>query len=232
MDDIKLLPSAMTPLATEEGALRRIGPYLPVLDACRLCPARCCRLTVRCSVADVVRFCHVLQLPWQAGFRIIPGDSPESIPVTTGEGTTNVDFALRQKSNGDCANLVEHAGYWRCGSYAARPSPCRLYPVSYDAPTRAGGTPYVQCPVPWPITPSAELRLKEDIQMSIDGWALHQSLRQAWIDAGGGDQAAMVQFILTRARDALSLDAPDLLAQGSPDARLFAAMKDARVIRR
>ena len=90
----------------------------------------------------------------------------------------------------------------------------------------------MQCPVPWPITPSAELRLKEDIQTSIDGWALHQSLRQAWIDAGGGDQAAMVQFILTRARDALSLDAPDLLAEGSPDARLFAAMKDARVIRR
>ena len=229
---IRLLPTAMTPLATEAGAHRRLGPYRPHLDACALCPARCCRMTVRCSVADVVRFCHVLQLPWQAGFRLIPGNSPESIPARGADGVVDLDFALHQKSNGDCANLVEHRGYWRCGAYAARPSPCRMYPVSYDAATRRGGTPFVQCPVPWAITPEVEARLRIDIATSIEGWALHQQVRRAWVEAGADqDGAAMARFVLARAQQALGLEGPARLEEAPPEARLVTAMRGAGVIR-
>lgn len=228
---IRLLPQAMTPLCDEAGAPRGFAPWKPVIDACSLCPARCCRMTVRCSVADVVRYCKVLDVPWQAGFRLVPGEGPQTFDVATADGVRAVEFALHQAPGGDCANLVEHHGYWRCGAYDARPTPCRLYPVSYDAATRKGGAG-VLCLVPYGVTPEREAALKAEIARSIEGWTEHQRIADAWrAVVGPRTEAAMAQFVLTEAAKAFGADASRLLASDSPQERLRQQMLGAGVLR-
>lgn len=223
---VRILPQAMTPFCEEDGTPRRFAPWKPVVDACSLCPARCCRMTVRCSVADVVRYCRVLDVPWQAGFRLVPGEGPQTFDVAVEGGLRPMEFALLQKEGGDCANLVDHRGYWRCGAYEARPSPCRLYPVAYDAEARRGGASYVLCMVPYGITPSREEELEAEIGRSIDGWAEHQRIADAWREeVGPKTERAMVQFVLTRAAQRFDFDADRLLATDTPDARLHVLMR-------
>lgn len=229
---LRILPSAMTPLCDEDGAPRRFAPWKPVVDACSLCPARCCRMTVRASVADVVRFCGVLDIPWQAGFRLVPGEGEGAFAVEGPDGPRRLDFALHQKDNGDCANLVEHGGYWRCAVYAARPSACRLYPVAYETEDRRGGAGYVLCMVPYGITPSREAELEADIERSLDGWDLHREVHAAWAEAEGPrDAGAMVQFVLQRAAEALGAPTTTLLTSEGPEVRLAASMRAAGLVK-
>ena len=78
---LKIIRNAMVPLVDEQGNSRSFGPYKGVVGACNLCPARCCRYTVKVSIPDALRFCTVLGVPFFAGLRLVASDSPRAFTV-------------------------------------------------------------------------------------------------------------------------------------------------------
>ena len=227
---IRLLRHAMTPLCDDLGKPRAFAPWKPVVNACSLCPARCCRMTVRASVADVIRFCRTLDIPWSAGFRLLLGESEAAFEVETPDGPRHLAFALHQDAHGDCANLVNRAGHYRCGAYEARPSACRLYPVAYEAGERRGGADYVLCMVPYGVTEQRERDLKVEIAASIDGWAQHRRIAEAWrAHDGPKDEGSMVRFVLSAAAQEAGMSTETLLTEATPEVRLHALMREVGV---
>jgi len=171
--NVKLLPHAFTPLAHDDGTPRsKIQPYLPVLQTCEVCPARCCRFNVKVSLADAVHYCTTLGVPFFEGMHLVPSDHKhhsfevERDPILNPEEegwTGRAEIQLRRKEDGSCHALVEIGGYERCGVYEARPTLCRLYPMSWTSDVAKGGPAVVVCPVPYGVTEASERQFVHDV---------------------------------------------------------------------
>jgi Fe-S-cluster containining protein len=245
--DIKLLRSAMTPLAQADGALRTKGaaPYLPVLDACSLCPARCCHLNVKVSLPDAIRYTTILDLPFFAGMTVVPSDHATHAArvvrdvrlIPEDEGWLGaIELQLRRTSSGACHALVDIGGYLRCSAYAARPSICRLYPYTWTSDVARGSPGVIMCPVPYAITPAAEAQAHESITRSIEDWELHDDVVAEWhaeaIDDGARTIDAFLSFAIGRTAERMGVKAEIALAKGTPQERLYGAMLASGVVRK
>ena len=236
----ELVRNAMTPLANEDGSARGFGPYAPVLRACDVCPARCCRCQVKCSLPDAVHFCTTLGLPFFVPLEIVaaePGPrtaridaDPRAIsPEADWRGA--VEIVLRRKE-GACVSLLRVGGYERCGAYAARPMTCRIYPLSWQEGLDVHfGPSKILCAVPYAVTPSAELQLQADIVRYHEYWRLHEEVIAEWEarpDHAPRTLEAFLEFALPRTAEKMGVELGPTLARGSPDARLYQAMQGSK----
>ena len=237
---VRILRNAMTPLCDEHGRPLHFGPYKPVVDACSVCPARCCRLTVKVSVPDALHFCATLSLPFFAGLRIIPSTSPRAFKVDrdpilhAGEeawpGTAEI--ALKRRDDGGCGFLIDIGGFERCGVYSARPSTCRLYPMTWTSDSCEGSPPLVMCPVPYAVTPEAERIFVEDANRSIEHWSMHEAIIEAWHAREGEHSVdAFLRFAIGTAAERMGIDASRVLDRASPFERLHSGMVAAGLVR-
>ncbi len=243
--NIKILQAAYTPLTDESGVPKsRIRPYLPVLDACSLCPSRCCRLTVKLSLPDAVHYCNTLQVPFFAGLTFTPGDhvhhafavdrDARIVPETDG-WPGKAEIMLRRSEDGACQSLIRVGGYERCGVYEARPSLCRLYPAAWNSDVAKGGPEAILCPVAYGIAPAEEARLKEHIERSILFWEWHDDVVQAWNESEEPRTTeAFLEFAVPRTIEKMGLDASVrdvVLASGHPEQRMFKRMVDQEMLK-
>lgn len=240
--NLKILRNAMVPHTAEDGTPLHIGPYQPVRDACEICPARCCRFTVKVSIPDALRFCSILGLPFFAGLTLAPGGGPRSFEIEHDRRINpdvemwpgTADIVLRRADDGSCGMLISVGGHDRCGAYAARPSTCRLYPVTWTSDVAEGGPPLLACPVPYALTPSLQETFFEHALDSIDRWALHDRIIAAWHEQdveGGRTTQAFLHFSMTMAAEELGVDLGRILDVGGPLERLQQAMIDSGIIR-
>jgi Fe-S-cluster containining protein len=240
--NVKIMPSAYVPKVGDDGRpLSRIQPYLPVLGACELCPARCCRLNVKVSLPDAIHYCRTLSLPFFAGMTFVPGDhaahsfilerDDRIVPAGDGWGG-RAEIQLRRQESGACHALVVIGGYERCGVYAARPSLCRLYPVTWTSDVARGGPEAVLCPVPYGYTEGDERQFLADIEVSIERWEIHDDVIAAW---NGSAEPRTVEsflgFALPRAAERMGVEAPSILAEGFPEQRLYHQMVGSKVLK-
>ena len=237
--EIKLTQHALVPLVDADGQPRQFAPFGAHPDACSVCPSRCCRGTVRASVADVVRFCTALKVPYRAAFTLVwsangTGFILDEAPAEWAIDDVDVrpiraDFALRQDANGQCAHLTDLGGHFRCSVYDARPSACRLYPISWSSKDRIGGPPMVFCPVPYAVTPTMEADVRREIAWSIRGRTLHDTLAEEWENEdvdGPRTPETMTRFVLTRAAERLG-ESPELLFDDRTSTeRMHAAVRE------
>lgn len=244
-DPIELVPHPFTPLADAEGAPRRkFVPYLPVLNACSVCEARCCRLHVKASLPDAVHWCATLDLPLFAAMHFAPSEDPEhafEVVPEAGQARDDVpwtgraELELRRREDGACTALVEIGEHARCGVYAARPAFCRTYPMSWrDAKTK-GGPAVVRCPVPYGVTPDHEAELTEDIRRAVRLWGAHDEIVTAWHAEQTDDRstAAFLAFAWPRAAEVVGVSAEVAARALDPrplPVRVHQAMVDGRVI--
>lgn len=239
---VVLLPQPFTPLADAEGQPRsRLVPYRPVLGACNLCPARCCRLHVKLSVLDAVHFAVTLGVPLFAGLRPVASEDPEHAfrldrdPRVVPEDAPwpgTAELELLRRPDGGCHALVQVGEHERCGVYGARPSFCRTYPVAWRATKMEGGPKVIMCPVPYGVDPDEEARITADVARSIRLWGAHDALVAEW-NAGPGPFTveAFAAFAVPRAAEVLGVSAAQVLAQGNREQRLYDAMLEAKVVK-
>ena len=77
--------------------------------------------------------------------------------VPAGDGWHGrAEIQLKRSEDGACHALVRLGGYERCGVYAARPSLCRLYPMTWTSDVAQGGPEAVLCPIPYGFTEADE----------------------------------------------------------------------------
>lgn len=243
--NVKLLRSALTPLANDDGTprARLPAPYLPVLHACDLCPARCCRLNVKVSLPDAIRYCVTLGVPFFAGLVLVPSThathafSVEHDPRSmenVGEWPGRAEIQLRRKPDGSCHALISIGGYERCGVYAARPSLCRLYPMSWTSDVAKGSPGMILCPVPYGVTESEERRFLADIETSIENWELHDDVVEEWHrESAPADRTvdAFLAFAVPRTAELLGVDPKGVLDSGTAPERLFQEMRRSGIVR-
>jgi Fe-S-cluster containining protein len=243
--NIKIMRNAMAPLANDDGTPRNRGPapYLPVLQACDICPGRCCRLNVKVSLPDAIHYCTTLGLPFFAGMMLVPSPhaahafkverDPRVNPETEGWlGTCEIQ--LRRKEDGSCHALTNIGGYERCGVYAARPSLCRLYPFIWTSDVAKGNPGMILCPVPYAVTEAEERKALKDIERSIENWELHDAIVAEWHaqePPQGRTVEAFLCFAVPRTASILGIAYGEMLAPGAPNQRLFDAMLRSGVIR-
>lgn len=237
---VEIVRNAMTPRTDDAGKPKHIGPYLPVLRACDVCPARCCKsFAVELSLPDAVRFMDMLGLPFWAGLRVLASTNPHAFAVEHDErmehglhafaGTAHL--ALRRTESGACGMLVDIGGFERCGVYAARPAICRLYPLTWTSETARGGPGAILCPVPYAVTDAAERRFTADVEAAIAGWELHDEIVAQLGPAKPLDAFLKEALAETARRMGVSLDVESALSSARPDARLYASMRAAKVVR-
>lgn len=240
-EKVELRLGAFTPLADEAGGpRRRPAPYLPVIDPCPLCPARCCRLSVKVSLPDAVHYCLTLGVPFFAGLTLLPSEDPEHAFILdedprltrpSSPWTGRAEIHLRRHEDGRCHGLMKVGEHDRCGVYGARPAFCRTYPVAWRAETVEGGPKAVLCPVPYGIDPKHEAELVAQIQRSIRYWKLHDRVVAEWNETNlpRGVQD-FLRFAIRRVCEELQQDPGPTLAEGLRDQRLFDAMIGAKVV--
>ncbi len=189
--EVELMRHAFTPLVDEQGNPRsRIpSPYLPIVGACSTCAARCCRLIVKLSLPDAIRYCNTLQVPFFVGLRLTPSahlrhsfkvDNDPRVMSFPENYQGAAEIMLRRRDDGACASLLEIAGHQRCGVYGARPTICRQYPLGFSSPVAKGGPEVVICQVPYGVTPQEEEELKKEMARSIEDWELHDDVVEYW----------------------------------------------------
>ena len=239
---LKILKNAMAPLCNDDATLRQLGPYQPVLDACELCPARCCRLTVKVSLPDAVTFCNTLGLPFFSGLTLVPGAGARSFEVENDlrvnphieEWPGRAEIALRRRDDGACGMLIDIGGYDRCGVYSARPSTCRLYPMAWTSEVAQGGPGLVMCPVPYGVTPAMEEQFFADAERSIGRWQIHDQVLAEWHadePEDGRTMETFIKFAIPRTADLIGEGHEKVLAEGGPMDRLYDGMKRAGLLR-
>ena len=239
---VQIMRNAMTPRTEDDGASRQIGPYKPVLRACDLCPARCCYFSVKVSLPDAIDFCQTLGLPFFAALTLVPSSLPRAFRIerdpriapSITEWSGSAEIALRRKDDGSCQMLINLGGYARCGAYDARPSTCRLYPLTWDATVARGSPGALMCPYPYAVTDAAERRFVADVTRSIDRWALHDRVLAEWHaeePTGGRTVDAFLAFAIPRAAGLMGVSVGSILAPGNADQRLHGAMVHAGVIK-
>lgn len=220
-DEFELRHSPYVPLTDEAGrSLSRIQPYPPMLNPCRLCPARCCHTTVKATLPDVIRYCRTLDLPALAGFALVPSlSSTRGFPVVRDARFVDpedgwpgrAELALRRRPGGACQHIVELGGYLRCGVYGARPMNCRLYPVSWEDAHGRGGPDAVLCPAPFAVTPEVGARAEADARQLRREWAIHEAaIRdvEASLDGSVPSVEDALRALLERAAELLDEDLP------------------------
>lgn len=239
------MPSAFVPKVGPDGKpVSKIQPYLPVLGACSLCPARCCRLNVKVSLPDAIHYTKTLGVPFFAGITFVPGSHPahsfeverDDRLVPEGDGWSGrAELQLRRQESGACHALVVLGGYERCGVYAARPSLCRLYPMTWTSDVAKGGPEAVLCPVPYGYTEEEERTFLEEVERSILGWEIHDDVVAAWhahTPEGGRTTEAFLEFALPRAAERMGIDdLSGILDEGWPDQRLYQQMVASKVMK-
>ena len=238
--EIELTRTAMVPQVDEEGRPRHFAPFGAHRDPCSVCTSRCCRWTVRASVADVVLFCVALSVPYWAGFRLIRAYDPKAFRLDdpprywTGDdarpGDLRAEFVLLRNADGACAHLMDLGGHFRCGVYDARPSACRLYPVSWTSKTRKGAPPMVLCPAPFAVGPQRASDFRRDIARSIRGWEIHEAIHTEWEQAdlgldGRRTEDRLAGFVLSRAADRLGVSVDGVLDGRTGQERMMEAMR-------
>lgn len=244
---IKILQNALAPLAHADGSSRGgIGPYKPVLDACTVCSARCCRLNVKLSLGDAIVFCNTLGVPFFAGLLIVPSEHPlHAFKIEKTEGDKRIktdlldwtgtgEIALIRREDGACHGVVDVGGHERCGLYSARPSHCRTYPFSWTADEHRGSPGMICCPVPYGVSPAEEQRALADIQRSIELWSLHDEVVAAWNalpDSQPRAVDAFLEFALPITAERLGMSCDGLLTREPLNRRLYAAMVRSGVVR-
>lgn len=232
----------MTPLVNDDGSPRSKipTPYLPVLNACTICPGRCCRLNVKLSLRDAVHYCHTLGVPFFSGLTLTPSTheahafsiarDPRINPDARG-WTGTVEIQLRRKEDGSCHALVNVGGYDRCGVYAARPSICRLYPMAWSSDVAKGNPGMILCPVAYGVTEAEERKFLSDIEASIEGWEEHDDLVIEWHETTKPEERTVERFLnfaIPKAAASLGVPWENILARGTPEERLFKAMAGSR----
>lgn len=243
--NIQLVRNAMAPLVNDDGTPRSKMPlpYLPVLNPCAICPARCCRLNVKVSLKDAVHYCHTLGLPFFSGLTFVPSDhsthafaiarDPRINPNEEGWLGT-VEIQLRRKEDGSCHALVNVGGYDRCGVYAARPSLCRLYPMSWTSDVAKGNPGMILCPVPYGVNEAEERHLFHEIESSIEAWEEHDDIVIEWHETTKPEERTaekFLEFAIPKAAAKAGVPWQKILARGTPEQRLFQAMSGARANR-
>ena len=242
--NIKLLPSAYVPKVGADGkAVSKIAPYLPVLGACQLCPSRCCRLAVKVSLPDAIHYCKTLGVPFFAGMTFVPGDhrhhsfqverDPRVVPTEDG-WHGRAEIQLRRGDDGACHALARLAGYERCGVYGARPSLCRLYPMTWTADVAQGGPEAVLCPIPYGFDDADEASFIREAERSIEFWEIHDDVVLAWHQhepEAGRTLRAFLEFAIPRAAERIGVDPSGVLAEGWPEQRLYEQMVASKVIK-
>jgi Fe-S-cluster containining protein len=232
----------MAPLVHDDGTPRSKAPlpYLPVLNPCNLCPARCCRLNVKISLRDAVHYCNTLGVPFFTGLTLVPSAhsthafsidrDPRINPDPEGWLGT-VEIQLRRKEDGSCHALVNVGGYDRCGVYAARPSLCRLYPMSWTSDVAKGNPGMILCPVPYGVTEREEAQFLRDIETSIESWEQHDDIVIEWNERSKPEERTaekFLEFAIPKTAEKMGVPWEGILARGTPEQRLFAAMQGAR----
>jgi Fe-S-cluster containining protein len=243
--NVKLERNAMTPLVHDDGTPRSKahGPYLPVLNPCQVCPARCCRLNVKVSLGDAVHYCRTLGLPFFSGLTLVPSNhlthafrverDPRVNPSEEGWlGTCEIQ--LRRRADGSCHGLVDIGGFERCSIYEARPSLCRLYPMVWSSDVAKGSPGMILCPVPYGVTAAEEREFVRNIENSIERWETHDDIVAEWHDLSppeGRTVEAFMMFAIPRAAEAMGVSADGILAHGSANYRLYEAMIKSGVVK-
>lgn len=234
---VAITRSAMTPLVNDDGSPRGNFPLpcLPVMGACEVCPARCCRLRVSVSLLDAVLYGHALGVPVLAGIIVGASDhrshafslapDPRIEPGENGFAG-RAELFLRRRGDGACHGLIDVGGHERCGVYTARPSVCRLYPFSWTSDVARGGPGSVRCPVPYGVTEDEERRALREIEVSIERWEAHDDLVLEWEarDVEARTIEAFLTFALPRAAERAGVPPARVLIADTPEARLAAAI--------
>jgi Fe-S-cluster containining protein len=242
--DIKVQPSAYVPKVGPDGkAVSKIAPYLPVLGACQLCPSRCCRLNVKVSLPDAVHYCTTLGVPFFAGMTFVPSDhgvhsfqierDPRIVPAENG-WTGRAEIQLKRQEDGACHALLRLGGYERCGVYDARPSLCRLYPMTWTSEVAQGGPGAILCPIPYGFTDADEARFMRDAEVSIERWEIHDDVVAAWHQhqpESGRTLRAFLEFAIPLTATRMGVDPTGVLAEGWPEQRLYEQMIASKVIK-
>jgi Fe-S-cluster containining protein len=242
---LRILRNAMVPLVDEHGKARHFGPYKPTLDACKICPARCCRYTVKVSIVDAVEFCVTLGLPFFAGLQLVMSEKERSFRVDhDAQVFQNVDpdywqgsaeIALKRREDGACAHLLDIGGFERCGVYSARPSTCRLYPIVWESEEARGGPAVISCPVAYAVTPKMEEAFYFDAEQSIERWKIHDEILRAWHERSEDESLwgvlDFLEFAVPLAASHLGIEAADVLRSGGPFDVLSAAMVESGTLR-
>jgi Fe-S-cluster containining protein len=242
--NVKLQSSAYVPKVGPDGQpISKIAPYLPVLGACQLCPSRCCRLNVKVSLPDAIHYCKTLGVPFFAGMTFVPSDhrahsfeierDPRVVPAENGwQGRAEIQ--LRRADDGACHALVRMAGYERCGVYDARPSLCRLYPMTWTSDVAQGGPEAILCPIPYGFTDADEQKLIRDAELSIERWEIHDDVVAAWHQhqpSAGRTLRAFLEFAIPLAAERMGVDPSGVLAEGWPEQRLYDQMVASKVLK-
>jgi Fe-S-cluster containining protein len=242
--NVKLQSSAYVPKVGPDGKpISKIVPYLPVLGACQLCPSRCCRLTVKVSLPDAIHYCTTLGVPFFAGMTLIASDhrahafSVERDARIVDEQNGwhgKAEIQLRRQEDGACHALLRLGGYERCGVYDARPSLCRLYPMTWTSDVAQGGPEAILCPIPYGYTDDDERRFIRDAELSIERWEIHDDVVLAWHQhepPEGRTVRAFLEFAIPRAAERMGIEPAGVLAEGWPEQRLYEQMVEAKVMK-
>ncbi|MBI2376138.1 MAG: YkgJ family cysteine cluster protein [Deltaproteobacteria bacterium] len=215
---LTILPNAMTPLVDDDGHARTPTPHRPVLNACSICRGFCCfRHEVHLSVADALRFSRVLSLPFFAALRFVASAHDEVSfeldvdPRRDDERpwTGRVEIALSRTAEGRCVMFHETAGYGRCGAYDARPSLCRLYPLSWTSDLARGGPLTILCPVPYGVSTEVEEKFYADAAVAIESFELQKELVREWSlasEPGRRTARALLEHVAPLAATKLGLE--------------------------
>ena len=242
--NVKLQSSAYVPKVGPDGKpLSRIAPYLPVLGACQLCPSRCCRLNVKVSLPDAVHYCTTIGVPFFAGLTFVPSDhrthsfqierDPRIVPAENG-WAGRAEIQLKRQEDGACHALLRLGGYERCGVYDARPSLCRLYPMTWTSEVAQGGPEAVLCPIPYGFTEEDEASFIREAETSIERWEIHDDVVMAWhqhAPSRGRTIRAFLEFAIPLAAERMGVDPSGILAEGWPEQRLYEQMVASKVIK-
>lgn len=243
--NLKILKNPYAPLANDDGTPRSPGPapYLPVLGACNLCPARCCRLNVKVSLGDAIHYCTTLGVPFFAGLTLMPSTHAtyafrveRDVRVNPdAEGWLGtVEIQLRRTSDGSCRGLIAVGGYERCGVYSARPSLCRMYPMSWTSDVAKGNPGMLLCPVPYGVTEAEERAFLKVAETSIERWEAHEDVVAEWhasTPPEGRTVEAFLLFAIPRTAELLGMSHEGVLARGAPHQRLQAAMVGSKMLK-
>ena len=208
-EKVVLVDGSWTPLVDDNGhsrshslessngqTLTPVGQTLtPVIDQCDVCPAKCCYQKVTLSLPDAIEFCQTLGIPFLSALRFSPDpdgqsssflldhDSRLNPECQPDEWPGKADITLPRLDNDGCYFLVDIGGYKRCGVYAARPSTCRTYPMSYetrDETTVVASKARVSCPAPLAVDATMEEEFKDAVISARRKWLIHQQVIEEW----------------------------------------------------